>query len=218
MKTPVCITVLAIATLVGGSSAHAETIDFKAMADGSHGESAWDPLVLTLADFVLTVKGTASGNDAWAYLDSNNAGLGVCPALDGSPAAGMKHPNSKANLCDPSSDDNVKQGEILHFMFDTNVIIEAIYFNNNHDSDHSLAGDTINIGGSSYALANAGGGEWLKSGPFAVAADTSFNIFWETDQFYVSKMVVTAVPEPTSGLLIATALVALAARRRSRRA
>src|SRR5688572_19302341 len=102
MKT-LAIIVLSIGTTLGlSSAAGAETINFKAMADGAFGESAWTSLDLTLTDFSVSVTGSSSAGPGYAYLDSGNAGLGVCGVLDGSPSANAIHPGSTANLCAPS--------------------------------------------------------------------------------------------------------------------
>ena len=110
----------------------------------------------------MNITGTDSGSSAFAYLDSGNAGLGVCKTLDGSPAGNTAHPGSTANLCEPSSNDNVKSGETLHFVFNQAFVINGIWFNNNHDTDFSLLGDKIKIGGSSHTFLaghSASGGE-----------------------------------------------------------
>jgi hypothetical protein len=63
--------------------------------------------------------------------------------------------------CDPSSDDNVSHHngtpETLHFEFATDVVIDTIWLNNNHDGDRSLAGDSVaiqwhNLAGFEYVL------------------------------------------------------------------
>lgn len=77
---------------------------------GGLGESAWNPLVLSVGGATVTITGHAlSGDDdptQFAYLDWGTAGLGVCK--DASVGA---HPGSGTNRCTPSSDDNVTVGE-----------------------------------------------------------------------------------------------------------
>jgi hypothetical protein len=186
--------------------ANAATINFKALADpptgaDERGESAWDPLIITIAPgFTVTITAKDGGSDAYAYLDSNNAGLGVCEQLTNPALANTYRVGLTSNICDPSSNDNVKSGETLHFVFNQNVRIDGIWFNNNHDTDFSLSGDSITIGGSSYGFPAAPFviGDLKATGPWNVAAGASFDIGWETDQFYMSLMDVTAVPEPAS--------------------
>jgi len=77
-------------------------------------------------------------------MDRNIAGLGVCKDV------------TRRAQCTPASDDNVTGGanetEILHFLFDIDVSINKIWFNNNHDPDRSLVGDTISVGTDNYAF------------------------------------------------------------------
>ena len=63
-----------------GAVAQADVIDFIELADGAvYGESAWDPLTITIGGLTITITASAkSDNDEiqYAYLDRNNAGLG----------------------------------------------------------------------------------------------------------------------------------------------
>ena len=176
-------------------------------------------LTITIAPgFSVSITGKDGRSSAYAYLDSGNAGLGVCKTLDGSPSANAAHPGSTANLCEPSSNDNVKMGETLHLVFNQAAVIDGIWFNNNHDTDFSLLGDKIKIGGVSHTFLlshSASAGDWLAAGPYSVAAGTSFDIAWETDQFYLSKMNVEAVPDAASAAhLMGVSLFGLALLRR----
>jgi hypothetical protein len=208
------IAALALTLCLGVSPvANAATIDFKALADGALGESAWDPLhILISPGFTLDITGSGpGGSDAYAYLDSRTgpaasqtAGLGVCGDLITGAPVGAR-PGLKTNICDPSSDDNVKGGETLHLVFNQKVVITGLWFNNNHDTDFLLNGNTISIGGAAF-LFNAGhrdatfGNDWKVSN--AYIANTSIDIAHTGpplgEQFYLSKMEVTAVPEPAS--------------------
>src|SRR5262245_38805108 len=104
--------------------AHADTIDFKNLADVQWGESAWSPLTITTANFTVTITATKDGRGAYDYLDSGNAGLGVCGALMAGATANVQT-HSTANLCNPSDDDNVTTGEFLTLTFNKNVTIQT---------------------------------------------------------------------------------------------
>ncbi|NNE37031.1 MAG: hypothetical protein HKN08_01900, partial [Gammaproteobacteria bacterium] len=134
------LTVLPI-ILMFSVSASATIIDFKHMGNGflGYGESAWAPLNLD-ADFGvdIDIEGYTSSGLAWAYLDTGEAGLGVCGAIQ---ADKVNLVNQKRgggqNLCDPPSDDNVSTtaSEYLKLTFNESATIGNLWFNNNHDVD-----------------------------------------------------------------------------------
>ncbi len=183
-------------------SAHAYSYNFKTMADGSYGESAWT--TLNLSGGLSITATSSSGGTGYAYLDSGNAGLGVCGGLYNPTLANTKYPGSKANLCNPSSDDNVDvKGETLHltFMYDTKI--DDITFNDNHDADYSLYMNHIMIGGVNYQFTtNLGQKVDYSAGSWDVAAGTTLDIAYVDEEFYLSTMTFHNVPEPaTLGLL-----------------
>ncbi len=109
-----------IIALAFSAQLQALVLDFQALADGALGESAWQPLLVNFNEGgfagTVTISGQAGGNPGYAYFDASNssgrAGLGVCPKLIAGGSTGA-NPGSSANVCDPSSDDNIRSGEQL---------------------------------------------------------------------------------------------------------
>lgn len=192
-------TVFAASLAVFAGTANAGLIDFAGIANGATGESAWD--VFTYADpegFNLSVTGS-NGGPAYAYLDRNTGGMGVCKSLN---AAGEANKNastgSGANLCSQSSDDNVTIGEMLTLIFDKAVIINTLWFNNFHDGDKSLLGDTINIDNTSHLFTNGNSSNpSFTTTPYFVGAGEAFTIAYSNEEFYLQSMNVSI--DPTDG-------------------
>ena len=203
-------------------SAYATPIDFK--ADANITERGYDPLTYTYTSGSLNITAFDGANSAFAYMDKGDAGLGACPKLD------------TKNQCNPSSDDNVRKNETVRMIWDTNVLITGIWFNNNHDSDFRLDGDTISIGGDNYLfsasdfdLSRSSGNGTLSDavakrnadflydnnglGRF-VSAGSDFDISWVNDQFYISAIEFETVPEPGMLALLSIGLMGLLAARR----
>jgi len=232
---------IATALFAVTGSAHAIVIDFKAMAEpgGTLGESAWNTLSFnadgshSMVNAFLDVTGT-NGSNSYAYLDANNAGLGVCGTLLNANTANQVT-NSGANLCHPGNDDNVSfhaatsTAETLHFVFDADVVIEKIWLNNNHDGDRSLQGDSVLMGinGSTAPVVlgapGAGGDSMLNLG-FSLGAGSMFDVGFNPNQscnnsfnnceFYISKIEFSTVPEPAVLAMLGIGLVGIGAARR----
>lgn len=188
--------------------ASAVIIDFIDLTQGAGnlGESSWDVLSISGA-YGLEITGHATNDDdanQFAYLDWGNAGLGVCKDAIGAPTGAQ--PNNSTNSCQPSSDDNVTVGEYLEFVFDEDVVVDNLWFNNNHDGGFG-AGDQVKINGVSYAVATGYAGGANGIGSFMVAAGDVLKIEYDNEEFYVSGMAVSAVPVPAAVWLFGSALL-----------
>ena len=221
------------------TAAQAVMINFQTMADGSYGESAWNTLSLA-GDFGIDVdiSGSHGSADAYAYLDAGTAGLGVCRNLN---TAGKAKVDTKtgngSNLCAPGSDDNVNIyddiGESLQLLFNETVNVTKIWFNNNHDPDYGMDGDTVVIDGNNHTFggpANDPDLGWLFE---FTGTDGLFNIgnildiayytctgtsnCLRDEEFYISAIEITSVPEPTALALIGIGFVGIGAARKLKR-
>ena len=205
-------TILAAGLVFIGSAANATVINFLDIANS--GEYGATPL--TYGN--LSITGTKNGADAYPYLDSGDAGLGVCGVV------------TTSLQCNPGSDDNVTQGEFLTFTFDVDTMVNSISVNTNHDpinhfqtSANSLKAknDVVSFNGADTAVTTYGSKinfNDLVLTPFFVAAGTSFNLGYENKQFYVSKIDFTTVPEPATLGLIALGVAGIGAARRRKQA
>ncbi len=192
---------------------NAGIINFLAMADGTYGEGAWNPLNVSTGGATASITGMYDGESAYAYLDSGKAGLGVCKQVDNLGLVNTMSAFRTANNCNPSSDDNVSFIESLHFVFDSDVVIENIWFNNNHDGGFDQ-GDMVTINGGGYAVSTGYAGGSNGIGVFNVMANTDFYVAFNNEQFYISAIEFRKVAEPGSFFLLALGLIALFGSRR----
>jgi len=191
----------AAVSLGAATAAPAATLDFMAEANGNE-RGVTDGTVLTLDG--LDVTFTSSD---FAYFDSGDAGLGVCKVLTAS------------DQCNPSSDDNVTEGESVTIAFDAAQDLSGFAFRDaNH---HPLAStETLRFGVNGGALsqvtfADMGGLTFKNVLSATFAYDDGGG---DANQFYVQGVTATAaVPLPATLPMIAAGLGALGLVGRRRR-
>ena len=200
---------MALMVLCLGGYAHAGTIDFiKLIEDpGGYGEGAWSSLVLNVGGATVTITGHATDdNDStqYAYLDWGTAGLGSCKdAVNaGLPPVNTQAAGRTTNNCNPSSDDNITTNEYLKFVFDRDVTVNNLWFNNNHDGGFG-AGDMVKIAGTDFLVTTGYAGGANGIGSFNVSGNTEFLVAFSNEQYYVSGMEVTGrVPDDGTTLVL----------------
>jgi PEP-CTERM motif len=204
----------AMAILAGAlGSANATLISFINLADAVIGEG---PISTYTKDGItINFSATKSGSAAYAYLDYGTAGLGVCGALY-SPKAAFGD-----NECNPGSDDNIQSGEAVTLRFNTDVMIDKAWYNNNHEGG-LLSTSKILVNGVAkgvVTMATYGGlGRGLIDDNYFLSAGSSITYSFNPGhkQFYIDAIDVQAIPEPaTLGLFgLGLGVLGFALRRR----
>lgn len=200
-----------LTTIVG--TANAGIINFISLTEaaGGHGEGAWSSLNVASGGANLAITGHAKDDNdpmQYAYLDWGTAGLGSCKDALNASKVNTINSGSNANNCAPSSDDNVTKKEFLRFIFDTDVIITNIWFNNNHDGGFG-SGDNVKIDGGVFKLATGYAGGANGIGSFTAAAGYAFDISHLNEEFYISAIEFSAVPEPGALMLLLVGILAV---------
>ena len=142
-----------------------------------------------LATYTDSYSGAYSSGDAlkaWAYLDKNNAGLGVC-------SKGLKTDGKGSNQCNPGSDDNVTVDEILNILFDQVVTIDfsqSVFRDGSHN-DYTPPDPYVEVS------VNGGAFEFMNVSSVITGSSFDFLTNSNDDQFYIDALTVTSVPEPS---------------------
>lgn len=201
---------VALMVLGLGGYAHAGTIDFIKLTEnnpGGYGEGAWSALVLNVGGATVTITGWATDDNdpsQYAYLDWGTAGLGSCKDVANAALVNTQQAGRTSNNCNPSSDDNTTTNEYLKFVFDRDVTVDNLWFNNNHDGGFG-AGDKVKIAGADFSVSTGYAGGANGIGPFNVSGNTAFLVGFSNEQFYISGMEVRAnVPDEGTTLVLLT--------------
>ncbi len=139
---------IACAISLMASGAHAVTLDFLGMANAQEQAVEQAPTLNPIQNAFVPIATSAFGflgssgdaladlnaDGAFAYLDGNSAGLGVCKVVTAS------------RQCSPSSDDNTQLGEVLGLTWAKSMRISSLSFRGeNHPNDSFDASDFLEV-------------------------------------------------------------------------
>lgn len=170
-----------------------------------------DGTVLNFGGVYVKFSASSTSGDGFAYFDGGDAGLGVCTTL-------------VSTQCVPNSDDNLTSGETLTLQFYSdqaatdllNVTIGGLVF---RDSSHNIIGDLstllFDVDAAATTVTSMTGFGWSTMGE-------SFNFAFDDgksgQQYYISSMLVSEIPEPATWLMMIIGFgIVSASTRRSRR-
>jgi hypothetical protein len=168
---------------------------------GNPGENAFQNFSWTVDGLTLTASAShVSDPTVYAYLDEifqgRGGGLGVCQSV------------TSGNQCSPSSDDNVTVGEVLTTSFNQMVSIDfgASVL---RDTDHYIYSTDYPY--APYVEVSVDSNGWTMLDPLSILTGTVFDFrtLQTGSQFYLSELSVSAVPEPSTYLLMGIGLLLL---------
>ncbi|MEY1554514.1 VPLPA-CTERM sorting domain-containing protein [Yoonia sp. R2331] len=165
----------------------------QALSDGTVLNSVNTSLLnVTVSGGLQTNYGTPVANDAYAYLDHGNAGLGVCTTPFAINTVGG---TGKENQCNPGSDDNVTANEFVTIAFDVTMILSDFVFRAaNHSLISSTSLDTLLIGINGGGLSETSFGALSNIPLFGIDSLTLAYGGTGAQEFYLSS--VKAEPDP----------------------
>jgi hypothetical protein len=220
------------------TGAQATTLDFLGMANAGEQAVESPPSINPILNAFVPIATTAIGfkgfsgdvpadlidAGAWAYLDGNSAGMGVC-------STGV----DAARQCTTPSDDNIQEGEVLALSWGQDLRIDTLSFRGEgHPNEPNFTADeffdvSFDSGATwlSFGLINAQFGSVTVNGFVKAGASMLLTTSAQGnhEQFYLSAAEVNAttggpspVPLPASALLLLSAVGGIAAFKRRRRA
>ena len=190
---------------LGNGDLYGTSVDPKSTKEKAFKFFNWTQSDITLTASASYFNKNSQKEKAWAYLDSGNAGLGVCHT-------GL----ADKNQCKPSSDDNVTPGEILNIAFDKRVSFDfaKTFFKNGKHRKLNEGSIEYSIDGGTFKeldLSNLAGVGKVIGNRFAFRTPTN------AQQFYINALAVDAshvtVPEPSTLAIFALGIMGLASRR-----